>query len=162
MDTVPRGERSRIMRAVPRKDTAPEVRVRKMAHKLGLRFRLHRKDLPGSPDLVFPKYRLCLFVHGCFWHRHPGCKKATTPKSNAAFWTEKFAKNIERDRRQVEELMALGWRVGIIWECQTQNDYQLEHALMSVIGPRFRGRSACFDSPPPEGHRCARPSMSFG
>lgn len=108
-----------------------------MAHKLGVRFRLHRKDLPGSPDLVFPKYRLCLFVHGCFWHRHPGCKKATTPKSNAAFWAEKFAKNMERDRRQAEELMALGWRVGIIWECQTQDDRQLEAALVSVIGPRF-------------------------
>lgn len=133
MDTVSREDRSRIMRAVRRRDTAPERRVRSLAHRLGYRFRLHRKDLPGTPDLVFPKHRLCIFVHGCFWHRHPRCPKATTPKSNATFWNAKFTNNKKRDKRKRKELKALGWRVAVVWECQTTDDDLLESILCSLL-----------------------------
>lgn len=101
-------------------DTSPEIRVRRAAHALGLRFRLQKKDLPGTPDLVFPKHRTVVFVHGCFWHRHPGCKKASTPKSNIDFWLTKFDANVDRDARAEAELHRLGWRVATIWECETK------------------------------------------
>ena len=103
------------------RDTAPELTVRSISHGLGFRFRLHRKDLPGRPDLVFPRHRLAVFVHGCFWHRHSGCRYAYTPKSRIAFWTEKFAHNVARDRRNEEALRNLGWRVLLIWECETRD-----------------------------------------
>lgn len=133
VDTVSPEDRSRIMRAVGRRNTTPELRVRKVAHRLGYRFRLHRKDLPGTPDLVFPKYGVCIFVHGCFWHRHTGCKKATTPKSNQRFWNEKFAANLERDRRKTRELKKLGWKVATIWECQTGDDALLAKILRKAL-----------------------------
>ncbi len=133
MDRVSLEDRSRIMRAVGREDTTPELSVRRIAHKLGFRFRLHRKDLPGSPDIIFPKHRLCLFVHGCFWHRHHGCRKATTPKSNAAFWMDKFARNVERDGRKVEALRALGWKVAVVWECQSKNETVVESIIRDAI-----------------------------
>ena len=88
---------------------------------MGLRFRLHRKDLPGKPDLVFPKHKVALFVHGCFWHRHPGCKKATTPKTRVDYWIAKFAVNERRDKQNIRDLAALGWNVHIIWECETKD-----------------------------------------
>lgn len=133
MDTVSAEDRSRIMRAVRRENTTPEIRVRKVAHALGYRFRLHRRDLPGSPDLVFPKHKLCIFVHGCFWHRHLGCKKTTTPKSNRKFWNEKFSRNMERDRRKAKQLKALGWRVATIWECQTLDVDRLESIILGLV-----------------------------
>lgn len=133
MDRVSLEDRSRIMRAVRREDTTPELSVRRIAHKLGFRFRLHRKDLPGSPDIIFPKHRLCLFVHGCFWHRHHGCRKATTPKSNAAFWMDKFARNVERDGRKVEALRALGWKVAVVWECQSKDETVVESIIRDAI-----------------------------
>lgn len=108
------------MSRVRAKDTTPELRVRKAAHALGLRFRLHRKDLPGSPDLVFPRHRTAIFVHGCFWHRHAGCSKASMPKTRADFWQTKFDANVERDARAIESLERLGWRVAIIWECEVK------------------------------------------
>lgn len=101
------------MRAIRGHDTAPELRVRRAAHTAGLRFRLQRRDLPGTPDLVFPRHRVALFVHGCYWHRHPGCRFATVPSSNTEFWTTKFAANVERDARKTRELEEAGWR------CQT-------------------------------------------
>ena len=110
-------ERRRIMQAVRQKNTKPEVTVRRLLHRLGYRFRLHRRDLPGSPDIVLPKHRTVIFVHGCFWHRH-GCKKTTTPKIRRNFWEAKFAANVERDRRKEEQLREAGWRVLTIWECQ--------------------------------------------
>lgn len=110
------------MSRVKGKDTSPEMRVRRIAHAMGLRFRLHRTDLPGKPDIVFPKYRKVVFVHGCFWHRHPSCKKATLPKSNVDFWRDKFRRNVERDRQNRERLIESGWDVAVIWECQTRND----------------------------------------
>ncbi|WP_243460599.1 very short patch repair endonuclease [Paraburkholderia largidicola] len=117
------------MRRVRQKDTLPELRVRRIAHAMGLRFRLHRKDLPGRPDLVFPKSRICLFVHGCFWHRHGGCRLASTPKSNGGFWLSKFDRNIERDECNARDLEALGWRVVVIWECETRDAETLYQKL---------------------------------
>jgi len=118
-DTLTPDQRSRLMSRVKGKDTKPEKVVRSVLHSLGYRFRLYRKNLPGSPDIVLPKYRTAIFVHGCFWHRHPGCPKATTPKSNLEYWHRKFAENVERDRRKERELARLGWRVMIIWQCES-------------------------------------------
>jgi DNA mismatch endonuclease (patch repair protein) len=100
------------------KNTSPEVTLRKALHRLGLRFRLHGRGLPGKPDLVFPKYKAIVLVHGCFWHRHAGCKIATIPKSNTAFWLEKFGKNVLRDEKVTQSLLDLGWRVFVVWECE--------------------------------------------
>lgn len=100
------------------KDTGPELALRKVLHKLGLRYRLHGAGLPGKPDLVFPRYKTVVFVHGCFWHRHPECNIATTPKSNTPFWIDKFEKNVARDRRVSTALVTMGWKVVIIWECE--------------------------------------------
>lgn len=133
MDTVSVEKRSAIMKAVRREDTSPEVRVRKATHALGFRFRLHRKDLPGSPDLVFPRHKLCIFVHGCFWHRHFGCKRASTPKSNLDYWRRKFEENRCRDLRKAEELRVLGWRVEVIWECQTLDPDLLRSIILDCI-----------------------------
>lgn len=111
-------ERSERMSRIRSKDTVPEVTLRRSLHALGLRFRLHRRDLPGRPDIVLPRHRVVIFVHGCFWHRHAGCKIATTPKSNTAFWIEKFERNVARDVRSTELLKAQGWRVIVAWECE--------------------------------------------
>ena len=113
-------QRSRTMRAVRSRDTAPEMIVRRFLHAAGLRFRLHDRHLPGVPDLVFPSRRIALFVHGCFWHRHEGCRYTTIPRSNVDFWQLKFAGNVERDARNVAALKETGWRVGIAWECELQ------------------------------------------
>lgn len=106
-----------MMAGIRGKDTAPELAVRRFLHRAGLRFRLHAR-LPGKPDLVFPRYRVALFVHGCFWHRHPGCRYTTTPASNAAFWQQKFAENVSRDARVQRQLETLGWQVHVVWACQ--------------------------------------------
>lgn len=121
--------RSDIMRAVKRAHTKPEIIVRQALHALGLRFRLHRRDLPGSPDIVLPKFRTVIFVHGCFWHRHPDCRYATTPKSRQDYWLPKFEANIERDARKEAQLRELGWRVLVIWECETKSLEALEPRL---------------------------------
>ena len=121
------------MSRVRSKNTSPELRVRRAAHALGLRFRLHRKDLPGCPDLVFPKYRVALFVHGCFWHRHPGCTKASMPKSHAEFWQAKFDANVARDVRLASELDTQGWRVVTIWECETKAADALERLIFDEV-----------------------------
>ncbi|MBT8768734.1 very short patch repair endonuclease [Metapseudomonas boanensis] len=112
--------RSDIMRAVKRAHTGPEIIVRKALHALGLRFRLHRRDLPGSPDIVLPRFRTVVLVHGCFWHRHPGCRYASTPKSRQEYWLPKFKANIERDAKKEAQLCELGWRVIVVWECETK------------------------------------------
>lgn len=108
------------MRAVGQKHTRPEMVVRRALHSLGYRFRIHRQDLPGSPDIVLPKYKTAIFVHGCFWHRHSGCKKATMPKTRAEFWARKFEHNVARDKQNEVALLELGWHVLIIWECETK------------------------------------------
>ncbi|SCB30732.1 very short patch repair endonuclease [Rhizobium multihospitium] len=121
MDIVSSSKRSEMMAGIKGRNTRPEIAVRRIAHQLGLRFRLHRKDLPGSPDLVFPRHKTAVFVHGCYWHRHPGCRLAYSPKSNITFWTAKFEGNVARDIRDRRELEEDGWKVVIIWECQSKN-----------------------------------------
>ena len=120
------------MGRVAAKDTKPEMVVRKIAHALGFRFRLHQKDLPGRPDIVFPSRRKAIFVHGCFWHRHD-CRKATTPKTNVEFWGEKFRQNVERDRRTMSELAEQGWEAMIIWECETGDVEALAGKIVSFL-----------------------------
>lgn len=134
MDHLDTAKRSANMARIGGKDTAPELRVRGVAHRLGLRFRLHRRDLPGCPDLVFPKHRLVVFVHGCFWHRHEGCKRATTPQVRGDFWEAKFAATVERDARQRDALHTLGWRVLIVWECELKDDTALKALLALACG----------------------------
>lgn len=116
-DVVTPADRSRMMSKIKGANTKPERLVRSFLHALGLRFRLHGRKLPGKPDLVFPKYRCVVFVHGCFWHRHPGCKYAYNPKSNVEFWQKKFEENTSRDSRNISELREKGWRVLVVWEC---------------------------------------------
>ncbi len=113
--------RSRNMSAIKEKNTKPELLVRKFCHSQGLRYRLHNKSLPGTPDLVFPKYKCVVFVNGCFWHRHKNCKYSTQPKSNTEFWIKKFLENTERDKRNTAALSKLGWKVHVVWECEVKN-----------------------------------------
>jgi DNA mismatch endonuclease (patch repair protein) len=117
-DNVDRATRSRMMSRIGSSDTAPEIIVRSYLHRAGLRFRLHERALPGTPDVVLPKWRVALFVHGCFWHRHRNCRFAYTPKSNRRFWKTKFAANVSRDAEKATQLRRAGWRVLTIWECQ--------------------------------------------
>ena len=105
------------MAGIRSRDTSPEMKVRRLLHRHGFRYRLHQKDLPGRPDLVLPRYRVCIFVHGCFWHRHPGCRYATTPSTRPEFWQSKFDQNVVRDTRNKNALLAMGWRVLELWEC---------------------------------------------
>lgn len=118
VDTLTPMERSARMALIRGKDTAPELALRKALHALGMRYRLHAMDIPGKPDLVFRRARTAIFVHGCFWHRHEGCKVATTPKSNIDFWVEKFRKNTDRDARTIQTLESMGWKVIVVWECE--------------------------------------------
>lgn len=122
MDIVSKEKRSRIMSGIKGKNTKPELLLRSALHKLGFRFRIQRKDLPGKPDIVLTKYKTIIFVHGCFWHQHPGCKFAYMPKSNVEFWTDKFKKNMTRDQTVQSLLKEMGWNVIVIWECQLNND----------------------------------------
>lgn len=117
-DYLSKERRSWNMSRIRGFDTAPERKLRSCLHKLGFRFRVHEKKLPGKPDVVLSKYRTVIFVHGCFWHRHDGCKHAATPKSNESFWLEKFRGTLERDKRNSEALKKLGWQVLIAWECE--------------------------------------------
>jgi len=134
MDIVTPEKRSAMMAGIRGKDTSPELRVRRAAHALGYRFRLHRRNLPGSPDLVFPRLGKVILVHGCYWHRHPGCRFAYTPKSNTEFWARKFAGNVERDRRTLSDLQRLGWDPLVIWECETYDLAELRGRLDSYLG----------------------------
>ncbi|WP_324780547.1 very short patch repair endonuclease [Thiobacillus sedimenti] len=120
-DTLSTEERSRRMALVRSTDTGPEMRVRRLLHGMGYRYRLHRRDLPGTPDLVFPGRRAVVLVHGCFWHRHEGCALARLPKSRKEFWVPKLEGNKARDARKVAALQDAGWRVFVVWECETKN-----------------------------------------
>src|ERR1700761_9447391 len=126
------------MRAVRNRNTAPEIMARKAAHRLSLRFRLHRSDLPGSPDFVLPKYAVAVFVHGCFWHGH-GCRRSKLPQTNADFWKQKVEKNTARDRKARVELKKLGWRVVTLWQCQIR-DVETATKLISKAILRSRQR----------------------
>ena len=126
-------QRSRNMSAIKSKNTKPEIAVRKLLHSMGYRFRLHRKDLPGSPDIVLPKYKTVIFVHGCFWHRHNNCKYATTPKTRKEFWENKFEENVKRDNLNQANLTLKGWKIIILWECQLKGDIKKVKKLFSQI-----------------------------
>lgn len=116
-DVVDKATRSRMMAGIRGKNTQPELKVRRYLHKHGFRFRLHKCDLPGQPDIVLPKWKAVVFVHGCFWHRHAGCRYATTPASNAEKWQIKFDENVARDQRDIAALKRMGWKVMVVWEC---------------------------------------------
>lgn len=133
MDIVDPARRSKMMAGIQGRDTVPEMVVRRTAHRLGFRFRLYRKDLPGRPDLVFPRYRSVVFVHGCFWHRHDGCRYAYTPRSRVRFWRDKFSQNVARDRRTEDALRSLGWQVLVIWECETRDHRMVAHRLSRFL-----------------------------
>lgn len=133
MDSLSREHRSWNMSRIRGKDTRPELRVRSALHRLGYRFRLNRRDLPGKPDIVLPRYQTVIFVHGCFWHRHPGCRFAYTPKSRVEFWQAKFERNVARHREVEEELTTLGWRVLVIWECETDSATGLLDHLTELL-----------------------------
>lgn len=123
----------RRMQAVRGYDTAPEIQVRRMLHAMGHRFRLHRKDLPGSPDVVLPRHRKIVLVHGCFWHGHEGCKRAKLPSNNAATWRAKIENNRSRDQRNVAALRDLGWDVLVIWECELREPVEVTKRLREFI-----------------------------
>lgn len=121
-DIVAAETRSRMMSGIRSRNTRPEIVVRKWLHAHGYRFRLHRKDLPGKPDIVLPHYRVAILVHGCFWHRHEGCKYTAIPATRTEWWTKKFQYTVEHDARVLNKLEDLGWKVCVVWECQTRND----------------------------------------
>ena len=126
MDHLTPEKRSWNMSRIKSKDTAPERIVRSFLHRNGFRFRLHVKDLPGKPDIVLPKYKTVIEIRGCYWHRHEGCKDATTPSTNIEFWQNKFAATVARDKRTEQELKTLGWKVIVLWECDISNFFILE------------------------------------
>ena len=132
MDRLSREQRSWNMGRIPSCNTRPEIIIRSALHRLGFRFRLHGKALPGKPDIVLRKWRHVVFVHGCFWHRHSGCKKAYTPKSRIGFWSKKFSQNVARDEAVQRELERLGWSVSTIWECETDNPRALSEAIRGL------------------------------
>lgn len=125
--------RSKIMAAVRSRDTVPERKVRSIAHRLGFRFSLRRSDLPGRPDLVFPRLRSVIFVHGCFWHRHPGCSRASSPATNRAFWEAKFERNILRDADTLAQLHSLGWKSLVVWECDLKEPDDLARRIKGFL-----------------------------
>jgi DNA mismatch endonuclease, patch repair protein len=133
-DIVDQATRSRMMASIRAKHTKPENNVRRFLHAAGLRFRLHDRSLPGSPDLVLPKYRVAIFVNGCFWHRHQGCRFATNPATRQEFWEAKFSANLRRDKAKTEELTAAGWRVLTIWECETREEVALDKLFWRIVG----------------------------
>jgi DNA mismatch endonuclease, patch repair protein len=133
IEPPPSHERSALMARVPSHGTRPEMAVRRAAHQLGFRYRLHRRDLPGTPDLVFTRFRTVVFVHGCFWHRHSGCRRATTPKTRRDFWQAKFDANVDRDRRTVVALEAAGWTVAVVWECEALEEQPLKRRLKNLL-----------------------------
>lgn len=140
MDIVSRAVRSRMMSRIRGQDTKPELAVRKALHSAGLRYRLYRKDLPGSPDIVLPRFRTAIVVHGCFWHLHPGCPFAQLPSSNRVFWRNKLLGNRERDKRNSRELRRLGWNVITLWECDLEGPRGREVLAAVIRNVRREGR----------------------
>lgn len=145
VDTLTPKQRSERMSRIRGRDTKPELKLRRALHATGLRYRLNAADLPGKPDLVFPRWSAVVFVHGCFWHQHGGCRIANVPKSNTEFWLGKFAVNTRRDARNTRELRALGWRVMVVWECQLSTGAKLEATVARVRRWLMRGRDTASD-----------------
>ncbi len=137
-DTLTIAERSRLMARIRGKNTGPERAVRALLHRAGYRFRLHASNLPGKPDIVLPRFRTVVFVHGCFWHRHAGCKVATMPKSHRRFWTEKFTRNVANDRKHRRRLRRMGWRVVTIWACGLKRPERVLAQIERALRPRTR------------------------
>ena len=135
-DVFSAAKRSEVMSRIRGKDTTPELQVRSIVHRLGYRFRLHVRDLPGSPDLVLPRLGTVIFVHGCFWHRHRGCRYATTPSTRRAFWQAKFDANVARDKRTAASLRHLGWSVITVWECQLRTPERVAARLERLLAER--------------------------
>lgn len=133
LDRISKSHRSWNMSRIRPSDTLPEVAVRSALHRIGYRFRLHVSSLPGRPDIVMPRLRLVIFVHGCYWHRHRNCRLAYSPKSNRAFWQAKFRENVRRDAAKSRELTRLGWHVAVIWECATSQTKSLEIAIAAAL-----------------------------
>lgn len=157
-------QRSRMMSSIRGKNTWPERMLRSRLFAMGFRYRLHPRNLPGCPDLVFPKYGAVIFVHGCFWHRHEGCRYTTTPRANAGFWEQKFQGNVRRDARHAALLRDRGWRVAVVWECA------LKHSVddtARIVGRWLHGKEVCLEvgsSPPPQaaGSEPASPAAPRG
>jgi DNA mismatch endonuclease (patch repair protein) len=147
IDVVSKLVRSRMMSGIRGRDTSPERALRRQLFAYGLRFRLHRGDLPGRPDLVLAKHRAAVFVHGCFWHRHAGCRFSTVPATNAPFWQEKFRANVARDRRNQQSLLDTGWRVAIVWECAL--DARSVDSTTRTLARWISGESQMCELPPP-------------
>lgn len=133
MDIFSKTERSRIMSRISGKDTQPELVVRSTLHKMGHRFRLHRDDLPGKPDITLPKHKKIIFVHGCFWHGHEGCLRSKRPSSNIKFWNEKLDKNLKRDQNNLRKIEELGWDALVVWACEVKNLKLLKKKLTSFL-----------------------------
>lgn len=138
MDRLSKEHRSWNMSRIRGKDTSPEKTVRSLLHRLGYRFRLHCKDLPGQPDIVLPRFQAVIFVHGCYWHRHKGCRYAYTPKTRIEFWQRKFDENVERDERTLKSLRKIGWHVLVVWECQISNEKTLANRLIRFLAESER------------------------
>lgn len=141
-DPLSSAARSALMRRIGPKDSKPELALRRYLHRLGYRFRLHRRDLPGTPDIVFPGRRKAIFVHGCFWHRHPLCPAASMPKSRVDYWSQKFEDNVARDRRNLDGLKAAGWSIMVVWSCETKDLAVLHKRLDSFLGSPGDSRSS--------------------
>lgn len=149
MDTLSPEQRRRTMSAVKSRNTTPELVVRRILHKAGFRFRLHRKDLPGHPDIVLPKYRVVIFVNGCFWHQHPGCEHADRPSTRQDYWFPKLERNVERDRKHLSELHSLGWNILVIWECETKDKAALSKKLCLFFSQQTLQNSTSLQDFPP-------------
>ena len=131
MDIWSKEKRSQVMSHIRSKDTKPEMAVRSLLHRMGYRFRLHKRDLPGCPDIVLPKYKSVIFVHGCFWHLHEGCRDGTVPKTQHEKWKLKLERNVERDELHYEELQKMGWKVLVVWECEVEK--QLDMVKYKIV-----------------------------
>lgn len=121
VDKLSKEKRSWNMSRIPNKNTKPEIKVRSLLHQNGYRFRLHKKELPGKPDIVMAKYNTAIFVHGCFWHKHENCNESTIPKTRTRFWEDKLNRNVDRDKKAIDSLKRIGWNVIVIWECETND-----------------------------------------
>lgn len=135
---ISKEQRSWNMSRIRNRDTRPELKLRSMLHRVGFRFRLHNRNLPGKPDIILKKYRTVIFVHGCYWHRHEGCANATTPGTRTEFWQAKFDSNVRRDRQVRVKLEAMGWRVIVVWECELEGG---KDELLNCVEQKLKGNN---------------------
>jgi len=142
-DRISKEHRSWNMSRIKGKNTKPELLLRKLLHRAGFRFRIHAPKLPGKPDIVLPRHSTAIFVHGCFWHRHPDCSKATTPKTRTEFWQQKFRRTVERDKEKEAELRKLGWQVIVVWECEIRDNGVLISVLSEKIKRKTNSQKTC-------------------